>query len=140
MQFEIKATLAPDLITTLNQGLDDHVLENGATPFTKTPVGIAYRDANGSILGGLSGDTSWNMLFIDLLWVAAAERGQGLGRALVAEAEAEALRRGCHTSYLWTHSWQGETFYPKLGYESFVVWDNVPTGFRRTGFMKRLAI
>jgi len=140
MQLEVKDTMAPDLVKAIEQGLNDHTLEHGAAPFVKVALSVCYRSAEGLVLGGLTGDTNWNVLCIDMLWVGVVQRGKGLARALIAEAEAEAVRRGCHTSYLWTHSWQGENFYPKLGYESFVVWDNVPTGFRRTGFMKRLAI
>ena len=54
-------------------------------------------------------------------------------------AENEALKRGCHSAYLWTQSWEGPDFYPKLGYKKFVVNEEVPRGHQRTGFMKQKA-
>jgi hypothetical protein len=50
-----------------------------------------------------------------------------------------AIARDCHSSYLWTESFEGPDFYPKLGYQKFAVKEDFPLGHRRTGFMKRLA-
>ena len=40
--------------------------------------------------------------------------------------------------WLWTQSWQAESFYTKLGYEEFTRFENFPKGHTRIGFRKRL--
>ena len=46
-----------------------------------TPSGASL--AKGRLLGGLLGSLVWDWLQIDVLWVDAAERGRGYGRALL---------------------------------------------------------
>lgn len=52
--------------------------------------------------GGLWGITSYGWLYIQMLVVPEALRGQGVGARLVREAEQEALRRGCHHAWVDT--------------------------------------
>lgn len=49
----------------------------------------------------------------------AAERGKGVGRALVARCVEEARRRGCHQVRLEAGNWRGDAheFYTHLGFE-----------------------
>ena len=69
-----------------------------------------------SIVAGLAGETYSGWLFIRYLWVSEALRGKGIGRELMAGAEARALERGCHSAWVDTFSFQAPGFYPKLGY------------------------
>ncbi len=123
----------------LESGLRQNAIEKGAPPYQDTPLSILAHDINGTMVGGLTGKTFWDWLYIDMLWVSREARTKGLGSDLVKNAEALALRRGCHSSYLWTESFEGAGFYPKLGYQKFVVKEDFPIGHQRTGFMKRLA-
>jgi ribosomal protein S18 acetylase RimI-like enzyme len=46
-------------------------------------------------------------------------RRRGVGRELMAQAEARAVERGCHAAWLDTFSFQARSFYEKLGYGEF---------------------
>jgi predicted N-acetyltransferase YhbS len=105
-------------------------------------LSLALRDEGGGLVGGLAGSTSYGWLLIKVLWVAPAHRGEGHGRALMAEAEAEAGRRGCHGVWLDSSMPDAAAFYRRLGYEVFGVLENQPgdvvRGHRRWFFRKRL--
>ncbi len=73
----------------------------------------------GALLGGLQGRTGRGWLYVELLALPAAEQGAGLGRRLLAMAEEEAARRGCHGAYLYTFAFQAPGFYEKFGYREF---------------------
>jgi GNAT superfamily N-acetyltransferase len=101
-------------------------------------LALAVRDDSGTVRGGLWGHTAYGWLYTQLLAVPAAARGQGLGRALMAAAEAEARRRGC------THAWVdtifgARGFYERLGYTVFGELAEHPPGFTRSFLKKALA-
>jgi GNAT superfamily N-acetyltransferase len=102
------------------------------------PLVVGARDTNGAIVGGLVGDTGWRWLHVDLLWVADAHRGQGIGRRLLRAAEAEALSRGARRAYLDTFDYQARPFYEREGYEVFGVQEDFPPGHRRFYLRKTL--
>jgi GNAT superfamily N-acetyltransferase len=79
-------------------------------------LNITLRDAAGAMYGGLSGATFWNWLTIDILWVDPRHRGRGFARAMMAEAEAEAIRRGCRGAHFDTFSPRAARFYERNGY------------------------
>jgi GNAT superfamily N-acetyltransferase len=91
-------------------------------------LSIFVRDAAGEIRGGLYGWTWSGTLEVSVLWVREDERGKGLGSRLLAAAEEEARRRGCHTAILGTHSFQAPAFYQKRGYQVYAELDGYPTG------------
>jgi len=93
----------------------------------------------GQPLGGLWGYTSYGWLYVQLLAVDEAARGQGAGRELLLRAEAEAISRGCHGAWLDTHEFQARGFYERLGYEVFGELADYPTGFARFFLRKRLS-
>jgi ribosomal protein S18 acetylase RimI-like enzyme len=99
---------------------------------------LSYRDADHRIVAGLHGITSWNWLFVQLLWVHEAVRRQGLGKRLLELAEAEGKKRGCENVSLDTFSFQAPGFYEKLGYEKFGELLDCPKGHRRIYFQKKL--
>ena len=77
-------------------------------------------------------------LHVTLLFVPASLRGAGVGRTLMMEAEAEAMRRGCSAVSLDTFSFQARGFYEKLGYSVFGTLEDYPQGHRRFYLTKRL--
>jgi GNAT superfamily N-acetyltransferase len=85
------------------------------------PYGVAVlvRGPGGELRAGLDGFTYAGWLFIRDLWVHAELRRNGVGRALMAEAEREARRLGCHSIWVDTFSFQAPGFYAKLGYREF---------------------
>jgi GNAT superfamily N-acetyltransferase len=93
------------------------------------PLVITVTDpATDAIVGGLWGDTVWGQLRIDLLFLPDDLRGTGLGRRLIHDAEAEALRRGCRGAWVETYSFQARGFYERLGYTVFGTNPDYPPG------------
>lgn len=102
------------------------------------PLHLSLRDGGGQMIGGVYGTTMWSWLMIDGLWVAGAYRGQGLGRRLLAEAEAHAVGRGCRGSWLGTFDFQARAFYERNGYTVFAELDGFPPGHRHYHLRKHL--
>lgn len=102
------------------------------------PLSVLVRDAEGRVLGGLSGSTNWGWLHVDLLAVSVALRGAGVGSKLLADAEEIARQRGCRYSFLDTFSFQALGFYEKHGYDIYGVLDDFPTGAQRYFLKKSL--
>ena len=137
-EFEIADTIAADDLVTIESGVSAYNDGKGFLPDDERDLAILKRDAEGKIIAGLTGKTHLNWLHIGMLWVEPAYQRQGLGTKLVKAAEAEAIRRGCHSVYLYTLSFQGPGFYEKLGYRQFVVMHDLPNDHQRLGFMKQL--
>ncbi len=100
-------------------------------------LAVLVQDEAGVTVGGLWGITSYGWLFIELLFLPPELRGQGLGTRLLAQAEAEALARGCHGAWLDTFEFQARGFYERLGYGVFGQLGDYPDGFVRF-FMKKM--
>lgn len=100
---------------------------------------IPIRDDAGVVTGGLWGHTLFQWLVIEMLVIPEALRNQGIGSALVAQAETEARTRGCIGAYVDTFSFQAAPFYRKLGFTMFGMLENFPPGYNRLYFSKRFA-
>ena len=77
-------------------------------------------------------------VYIKLLWVDAALRGQGHGTRLLVRMEEEAVRLGCRNAHLDTYSFEARPFYEKNGYEVFATLDDFPPGHKKHFLRKRL--
>ena len=124
---------------------DVEILPNGLEEFNERrwpghqpwkALAVFARDGQ-RIVAGLSGGTYCGWLFIRYLWVSEALRSKGIGRQLMAGAEARALERGCHSAWVDTFSFQAPGFYRKLGYEAFGELD-YPPDHKRFFLKKRL--
>ncbi len=93
---------------------------------------------DGSITGGVIGETHWNWLFINLMWIKEELRGHGYGRQLLLAAEEEGRKRGATDAYLDTFSFQAPEFYKKHGYQVFGVLEDFPPGHKRFYLSKKL--
>src|SRR5688572_3054418 len=91
---------------------------------------LAARERD-EIIGGLIGETGWEWLHVDLLWVAEPYRRHGIGLQLLAAAEREAWRRGARHVFLDTFEFQARGFYERQGYVIFGVQENYPPGHVR---------
>jgi GNAT superfamily N-acetyltransferase len=99
---------------------------------------IFLRTEDGTLVGGLLGDTYWGWLSVSILWVDERLRGQGWGQNLLAAAEVEAVRRGCRHAHLDTMDFQARAFYEKRGYTLFGQLDDLPAGHSRYFMQKPL--
>jgi ribosomal protein S18 acetylase RimI-like enzyme len=95
-------------------------------------------EREGRIDGALVLEDSADSLLLDNVAVAPAYQGQGLGRQLIAFAEAEARRRGWPTVQLYTNVRMVENIrlYARLGFGE--TGRGVQNGFERVFMEKRL--
>ena len=103
-----------------------------------TPLNLIEYDADGNIIAGIIGGTYWGWMYVDILWVHEDHRKQGIGTKLLAEAEKEGARRGCHHVHLDTLSWQAPEFYKKHGYKVVGMLPDIPNGNQKYLLMKEL--
>ena len=90
------------------------------------------------IVGGVLGETYWDWLYINLLWIKDELRGRGFGHRLLTLAEQEARQRGAKNAYLDTFSFQAPDFYKQHGYRIFGELEDFPFGHRRYFLRKQL--
>ncbi|MBO4330547.1 MAG: GNAT family N-acetyltransferase [Oscillospiraceae bacterium] len=103
------------------------------------PVEKKIVDGGGNIIAGcLAVIYCWNVIFIDILWVDEAYRGQELGSALLLDAEREAAEKGCRLAHLDTYDFQARGFYEKHGYTVFGTLEECPKGHCRYFLSKPL--
>lgn len=105
--------------------------ESHARPYDFVPVRLAIFDARDNLIAGLLGATGWAWLNIDILFVEAAQRNSGFGRALVQRAIEIARARGCIGAMLDTFDFQARGFYEKQGFSVFGELANMPPGHVR---------
>jgi ribosomal protein S18 acetylase RimI-like enzyme len=99
---------------------------------------LTVDDDAGELAAGLYARMHFSWMFVDSLWVAESSRGQGLGSKLLAQAEEQARKHGCHSVWLDTFSFQAPEFYRKRGYEVFGELPNYPAEHRRYFLSKKL--
>ena len=120
---------ALEKFNNMHVGPDNHLLLN-----------IVEYDENQNVIAGILGGTYWGWLHIDILWVDEKFRMKKIGSQLLIAAENEAKKRGCHSVHVDTMSWQAPKFYKKHGYELISELDNIPNGYKKFHFIKRLDV
>jgi GNAT superfamily N-acetyltransferase len=100
--------------------------------------GIFVRDGTGEIVAGASGSTWGGCCQIHTLWVDGPQRGHGLARELMAQAEATARRRGCRLVMGLTYDALTSGFYDRLGYRTVGIIENCPAGTATRWYCKDL--
>lgn len=93
------------------------------------PQFMQFRDANNAVpleifafensrvIGGLLGETMLAWLKVSIMAVDPSLRRNGVGSALIAEAERLAIERGCKYAFVDTMSCQAPGFYERRGYK-----------------------
>jgi ribosomal protein S18 acetylase RimI-like enzyme len=129
---------APEDLKVLGEGL---MAYNDASvgPANRVLLAAFLRNADGNVVGGLSGYTGWGWLYVQWLWLAEEVRGTGWGERLLRAAETEAVTRGCHGAYIDTFNPAALRLYRRLGYEPFGALEDFPKGHTRTFLQKPLA-
>lgn len=116
-------------LTTFNEG--------DVGPADRKALAVVVRDGE-RIVAGISGYTAWGWLYVQWLWVAETQRGQGLAGRMLALAEDEGRARGCHAAYIDTFSPVALKVYTRAGYVPFGELPNFPVGRTRTFLQKPL--
>jgi GNAT superfamily N-acetyltransferase len=129
LEYTITLTDSPDPtdVDVVKQGLDGYDASQGVV-VDWVPLALLAQDADGAIVAGLTGSTYWEYLYVGRLWTDERFRNLGLGSRLLADAEEEARRRGCHAVHLMTGSFNALPFYQKRGYTIFGELRDMPTG------------
>lgn len=123
------------------QFLRDNLIENNRQfvgDQRRCPIAVFYRDQQHGRVGGCSGHTYGNWLYIEYLWVVSNQRGNGLGEQLLRSIEQAASERGCHFVLLDTFSFQARPFYEKRGYSLIMTQEQCPTHHQRYYLTKRI--
>lgn len=137
IRYEVRDKIDDAFAAQVSEGLtahNDSIV--GVSPLIEMMV-AAY-DKDHLLLGGIKGHTQRGWLYVGWLWVRDDSRHLGLGTHLMKLAEKEALKRGCHASYLNTYSFQALEFYKKHGYEVFGELNDFPKGHSRIFLKKTL--
>ncbi|WP_432885665.1 GNAT family N-acetyltransferase [Kribbella sp. CA-245084] len=129
------------VLTDEPRASDEAVVSDGLDEFNLTAAGVQDRrplavliKENGETVGGLTGRTSLGLWFVDLLYLPDRLRGTGLGSKILAQAEAEARRRGCVSGVVYTIQFQAPEFYARHGWTEF---GRVPVGADRSRIFLR---
>lgn len=140
---EIRIVSEPHASDSLKQVVVDHLdaYNIAVTGFQEySPVNLFLRDAGAEVVGGLLASIWGGVMFIRILWVSEALRGQGFGQRLVEMAERRAAERGCRRVFLDTFSFQAPGFYQKLGYQVYGRAEDWPDGHAHLFLRKDLPL
>ncbi|MBC3860957.1 GNAT family N-acetyltransferase [Undibacterium jejuense] len=136
MNVEVLHEANQDVFDTLVAGVRAYNVEN-AGPGNSQPLSVIARNNSGQLMAGVSGRTIYRQFLIEVMWVDSEVRRTGLGRRLMELAESEAKKRGCIAAQVDTLSFQGPTFYAKLGFEVAGKVDGFPDGHDRYFLLKK---
>ena len=131
MRVVVEPELDPEIAATLSAGIVE--FNRASVPDleaneAETRFHVVASDDDGKVIGGLRAACYWNTLHIELLWLSENARGNGMGRQIIAEAEAFATHQGCEKALVETTSWQARPFYEKMGYELLATLEGRPKG------------
>lgn len=79
-------------------------------------LAIKLHAEDGALIGGLTGYTGRDWLYISMLFVPEEMRGRGLAARMLDMAETEARARDCIGAYIDTMNPQAARLYRRLGY------------------------
>lgn len=102
--------------------------------------GFLYKmtDESGSMIAGIDCILGGGWLEIISLWVLEHYRKKRLGERLLFEAEKIAKEQTCHSSYLYTYSFQAPGFYENYGYKTFGILENYYKNHSKLYMKKKL--
>ena len=96
-------------------------------------------DAEGNIIAGCILEIDrWKIADLDILFVKEEYRRQGMGSALIHQAERAARERGCRVMTLGTFDFQARPLYEKHGFTLCGTVKDWPLGHENYSFIKRL--
>jgi len=135
---EIIETESREALSAIGDALGAfNAAQAGETSHLPLSIVIRHPETN-AIIGGLTGSSSHDWLFIKLFFIPESLRGQNLGTKLIAQAETIARARNLTGIWLDTFEFQARGFYEKLGFTLFGTLPDHPRGYNRYFLQKRL--
>lgn len=116
-----------DLDQRLSEELDAVNLARTPAATPQRELTVRVLDADGALVGGVSGWTWGIAAGIGMTWVRDDARGAGVGVRLLEAFEAEARARGANRVFVTSFTFQAPGFYERQGYREIFRWDGVPT-------------
>ena len=97
-------------------------------------------DSAGNMIAGCNLLIScWRVADLDILWVEEKYRNQGIGSALIRDAERTSREKGCHFMTLGTFDFQAKPLYEKYGFTVCGIIEDCPAkGHTHYDMIKRL--
>ena len=141
MNFDLTTTPTEEDARAISDGLvafNRRAIQELAEPDSGVQFFVFARDDDGTVTGGLRASCFWNVLHIEVMWIAEGVRGNGIGTTLLERAEAFAVDRGYELALLETASWQARPFYEKHGYKLVATIPEYPKGHAMHVLTKRL--
>ena len=130
----------PELSQALSDGLDAYNFPaTGTTAADQTSLSIKVVDADGTLIGGLTGWTWAGLFGISMLWVREDARKDGWGSKILLAAEEEARKRGCDRACVSSFEFQAPAFYQKHGYRETGRTIGIPGGFSDVHMFKEFS-
>jgi GNAT superfamily N-acetyltransferase len=120
--------------------VSDRVLAFGrslAVDGNAQPLACFVRE-EGTVVAGGVGRTEYSRLFVSSLWVTERLRCQGIGAAILARMESEALTRLCNDALIETLNDRVARMYQRLGYKPLATVPGYVGPFSRHVLIKRL--
>lgn len=112
-------------------------LSDSDVSFVDEDFCFTIKDEEGKILGGISGNTKLQSLFIQFLWVDESIQRRGFGRRLIKSVEDFAVEKNCRIIKVDTFSFQAPAFYKSLGFEVYGTINDFPEGHNQYFLYKR---
>jgi GNAT superfamily N-acetyltransferase len=113
--------------------------KSGQPENDERPLNLFAFAPDGVVIAGLFASTRFLWLKITIMSTKQDHRGQGIGSALLAQAESIARKRGCKYAYVDTMEYQAPDFYARSGYRlagTLEDWDS--HGHKKLFFVKDL--
>ena len=124
---------------------DIQIVRAGIIAFNSSVLGeedkdvyVFLKDEQDDVKGGVLGMMTPESMFVHILWIEEALRGQDYGTKLLRAAEMEAINNGCRYSVLDTFEFQAEGFYLKNGYKRMGEIKDYISGYSRIFLKKEL--
>lgn len=134
---EVRTGEAPDVQSFLEQRIYEY--NAAVTGYDDAESFHAlHRNVAGRIVAGVCGYTWGGCCHVGYLWVSDAERGQGLGGAMLDAVEHHALQKKCPFVWLSTHTFQAPGFYSRRGYVRIATIDGYPKTHASMIYVKQL--
>lgn len=127
-EIENVAKAEMDDVRFLINRLDAYNLEQAPSKYMHKNIRLFVRGEHGRIIGGFLGMIHMHCLVIQVLFIEDDFRGQGMGHALMAKAEALAKETDARWVTVETASFQAKPFYEGLGYVVVAELEDIPEG------------